>query len=218
MSVPQREEISGLVLAGGRGMRMGGLDKGLQPFLGVPLAQRALRRLGPQVGPLLLNANRHLPDYAAFGFPVVSDAPAEGTGFAGPLAGMLAGLRACSTPFLVCVPCDTPHFPLDLVARLAAGLARDQADIAMAAAPEQDVPLRLLRPQPVFCLVRRALAENLAAFIAAGGRRVGAWTAQHATVLVPFALDGDDPAAFANANTLDDLYRFEAAAETAERR
>ena len=220
MGLPLRQDITGLVLAGGRAVRMGGIDKGLQPFLGEPLAQRALRRLGPQVGPLILNANRHLAEYGAFGFPVCPDlskppplpSPLPGETFAGPLAGMLAGLRRCETPFLVTVPCDAPHFPSDLVARLAAGLTRDQADIATAAAPEADGPLRLLRPQPVFSLVRRDLAESLAAFLAEGGRRVGAWTARHHAVLVPFADAGDDPAAFSNANTLDDLYRFETAA------
>ena len=115
--MPDAAEITGVVLSGGRGLRMGGVDKGLQPYRGVPLAQHALRRLQSQVGACLLNANRHQDRYAAFGVPVVSD---EMPDFAGPLAGFVTALRHCQTPWLVTVPCDSPLFPVDLVARLAA--------------------------------------------------------------------------------------------------
>jgi len=204
------QHITGLVLAGGRGSRMGGVDKGLQLFNGAPLAQHSLRRLQPQVGPMLLNANRNLAAYAAFDVPVYADEAIGGESFTGPLAGFLAGLQHCQTPYLVTVPCDTPRFPHDLVARLAARLEHDQADIAMAASPKPDGPDGRLEPQPVFCLMHVQLRESLARFLAEGGRRVGAWTARHATVLVPFCGDGDDPCAFANANTLDELYSIEA--------
>ena len=183
--------ITGLVLAGGRGTRMGGIDKGLQYFNGQPLAQHALKRLRPQVQSLVLSANRHLDAYAAFGVPVWPDADAQ---FAGPLAGMLAGLNHCSTPFLATVPCDAPLFPLDLVARLASVAA----DIVVATAPGE---MGVLRTQPVFCLLRADLRDSLAQFIAAGGRKVGQWVAQHHCVQVVFT----EPQAFANVNTLPEL-------------
>ena len=121
--------ITGLVLAGGRGSRMGGVDKGLQPHLGVPLAAHALARLRPQVGSVMINANRNLAEYRAMGAPVWPDALPD---YPGPLAGFLTGLEHCDTPFLVSVPCDSPHFPTDLVARLAQRLELDDAEIAMA--------------------------------------------------------------------------------------
>ena len=124
-----RADITGLILAGGRGSRMGGVDKGLQNFHGIPLAQHALRRLAPQVGHLMLNANRNLDAYRAMGAPVWGD---EVPDFPGPLAGMLAGLRHCETPYLVTAPCDTPYFPDDLTARLARELLEIGGDIATA--------------------------------------------------------------------------------------
>jgi molybdopterin-guanine dinucleotide biosynthesis protein A len=192
--------ITGLVLAGGQGSRMGGVDKGLQHFHGQPLALRALQRLRPQVGPLLLSANRHLDVYPSFGVPVCADASSD---FAGPLAGMLAGLRHCQTDYLATVPCDAPLFPPDLVARLAQHIGTDMdADIAMATCPGADGhPCR----QPVFCLLRTTLRDSLAQFLAAGGRKVGQWAAQHRLVLVPFA----ETAAFANANTLAELAQLQ---------
>ena len=191
--------ITGLVLAGGQGTRMGGLDKGLQNFQGRPLALHALERLRPQVGALMLSANRHMSDYAALGMPVWPDADAE---FSGPLAGMLAGLHHCITPYLATVPCDAPLFPADLVARLAAALAAEGAEIAMAAAPDAT---GLLRSQPVFCLLAAGLRDSLAQFLQAGGRKVGAWTAGHRTVSVAF----HDPQAFFNANTPAELQSLE---------
>ena len=125
-----KHDITGLVLAGGRGSRMGGVDKGLQPHRGMPLAQHALLRLGAQVGELMINANRNLSAYESMGVPVWPDASAD---YPGPLAGLLAGLERCQTPYLVSVPCDTPDFPEDLVAKLAQALVAHDADIAMAA-------------------------------------------------------------------------------------
>ena len=126
-----RDDMTGLILAGGRGSRMGGVDKGLQNHRGVPLALHALLRLGPQVGHAMINANRNLGAYESFGVPVWPD-PVED--FAGPLAGFLAGLEHCETPLLLTVPCDTPNFPEDLAARLASALAAEQAELASAAA------------------------------------------------------------------------------------
>lgn len=191
------QDITGVVLAGGRGSRMGGVDKGLQPFAGSTLAQHALERLRPQVGVLAINANRHLEAYAAMGVPVWPDADAS---FAGPLAGWLAGLQVCTTPWLATVACDTPYFPTDLVARLAAAAAQEEAVIAMASGLEDGQR----RTQPVFCLLRRELAADLAAALAAGERKVDRWTARHRCVVVPF---DDDPRAFFNINTLDELRR-----------
>ena len=188
---------------------MGGLDKGLQAFNGTALALHALTRLqmGGGVGQIMVNANRNIEVYAAFGAPVWPDGIAD---YAGPLAGFLTGLEHCETPFLVTVPCDTPLFPLDLVLRLTAALEAANADIAMVAAPEVDQEGAVrLRPQPVFCLLRATLRESLASFTSEGGRKIGAWAARHSTVLVPFDLPHDDPRAFFNANTLADLQQLE---------
>jgi molybdopterin-guanine dinucleotide biosynthesis protein A len=201
--MPTRDDITGLVLAGGRGSRMGGADKGLQNFNGVPLALHTLLRLQPQVGDLLVNANRNLAAYESFGAPVWPDALPD---FAGPLAGFLAGLEQCTTPWLATVPCDTPLFPSDLVARLAQAADDHNAEIAMASGPEQDGQLRT---QPVFCLLRRELLESLVRFTHEGGRKIDTWTAQHRTVAVPFDAPGDDPHAFFNANTLAELRGLE---------
>lgn len=196
-------DVTGLILAGGRGARMGGADKGLQHFIGQPLALHALQRLQPQVGRVLVNANRNLAAYEALGAPVCTDALPD---FAGPLAGFMTGLVHCETPWLVTVPCDTPLFPLDLVTRLARAASAQDADIALARAPESD---GALRPQPVFCLMRCALMESLDRFTREGGRKIDAWTAQHRTVFVDFNAPGDDPRAFSNANTLDELHQLE---------
>ena len=202
-------EITGLILAGGRGSRMGGVDKGLQNFKGVPLALHALNRLraGGGVGQVVINANRHLSDYEAFGVPVWPDGLAD---YAGPLAGFLTGLARCESPFLLTVPCDSPLFPLDLVARLSAARLAADADIAMVAAPELDPSGQLqLRSQPVFCLMKADLHESLAKFTSQGGRKIDAWTALHHTVMVPFNLACDDPKAFCNTNTLAELRQLE---------
>ena len=193
-------QITGVVLAGGRGARMGGVDKGLQLFNGVPLAQHALRRLQPQVGTTLLNANRNIDAYRGFGVAVHPDTVPD---YAGPLAGFVSALEHCTTPYLATVPCDSPLFPTDMVARLADALIQAQADIAMVSILEQDRRSEQWkwRNQPVFCLLRTTLLPSLHAFIADGGRKIDAWTAQHTMVAVPF----DDAHAFINANTLEQL-------------
>ena len=199
-----RESITGVVLAGGRGTRMGGVDKGLQPFQGLALAQWTMQRLAPQVGTLLVNANRNLERYASWGANVCADGSALGD-YAGPLAGVLTALEHCTTPYLVTVPCDTPLFPQDLVSRLAAALTQQQADFAVASGREED---GTLRSQPVFCLMHTRVRDSLLQFTRAGGRKVDAWTAQHVTVPVPFDQPGDDPRSFFNANTLAELQRL----------
>jgi molybdenum cofactor guanylyltransferase len=192
-------EITGLVLAGGRGTRMGGVDKGLQNHQGLPLALHAMMRLGTQVGHVMINANRNLGAYESFGVPVWPDALAE---YPGPLAGMLAGLEHCETPYLVTVPCDSPGFPLDLVERLAHELVTHDAEIAMAATREPDGTLQV---QPVFCLLRATLLESLVRFLHDGQRKIDRWTGQHRCVQVVF----DDAQAFANANTIEELQRLQ---------
>ena len=191
-------DVTGLVLAGGRGSRMGGVDKGLQPHLGMPLAMHALLRLAPQVGETMINANRNLAAYESMGAPVWLDALAD---YPGPLAGFLAGLEHCSTPYLATVPCDSPLFPEDLVARLAAGLEAADAEIAIAATRE-DGELRL---QPVFCLMRASVMESLVRFTTAGGRKIDAWTATLREATVEF----DDARPFVNANTLAELQQLQ---------
>jgi molybdopterin-guanine dinucleotide biosynthesis protein A len=198
-----REDITGLILAGGRGSRMGGVDKGLQNFNGMPLALATLMRLQLQVGHVLINANRNLGAYESFGVPVWPDVLPD---FAGPLAGFLTGLERCETPWLVTVPCDTPLFPLDLVERLGAAAEEQQADIAMAAAREEDGQIRA---QPVFCLLRVNLLESLVRFTNGGGRKIDKWTAQHGAAIVTFDRPGDPPRAFFNANTLAELRQLE---------
>jgi molybdopterin-guanine dinucleotide biosynthesis protein A len=204
------QHITGLILAGGRGSRMGGVDKGLQNFNGIPLALHTLMRLGPQVETVMVNANRNLSAYESFGASVWPDASAD---FAGPLSGFLVGLERAETPYLLTVPCDTPRLPLDLAERLANALVREGSDIAMAAAPElKDDGSAEVRAQPVFCLLKIELSESLVAFTHSGGRKIDAWTAQHKTVLVPFDAPTDDRLAFANINTLSELQALENAA------
>ncbi|MCF8167806.1 MAG: molybdenum cofactor guanylyltransferase MobA [Rhodoferax sp.] len=198
--------VTGVILAGGRGTRMGGVDKGLQMFKGQPLARWTLERLRPQVSSIMINANRNLEIYRTYDVPTHADDPDLGD-FAGPLAGFLTSLRLCQTPYLVTVPCDTPLFPADLVARMAHALQQEDAEIVVASATEEDGGLRA---QPVFCLLQRQLHDSLQRFMQAGGRKIDAWTAQHATAHVRFDLPGDDPKAFFNANTLAELLQLEA--------
>jgi len=194
-----RNQITGLVLAGGRGLRMAGADKGLQIWRGETLAAHALSRLAPQVDRLLVSANRNLEAYAAFGSPVLID---DFAGFAGPLAGMLSGLERAETDFLAVVACDVPNFPPDLVARLAAAFAGRACDIAVAATPFGHAE----RLEPTFLVARRSVAGSLRAFLERGERQAERWirTTSHTIVAFP------DTAAFVNANTLDDLQALEA--------
>ena len=204
--------ITAVVLAGGRGSRMGGVDKGLQNFRGMPLVMHALMRLQMQEGGLIaetmVNANRNLSAYESMGVSVWPDASPDE--FAGPLAGFLTGLERCESPYLLTVPCDTPLFPLDLAQRMYEALENDDAEIAVACASETDqTGQALTRPQPVFCLLRADLMESLVAFMQSGGRKIDKWTAQHRVTEVKFDGAGDDPKAFANANTMQELQELE---------
>ncbi len=184
-------DVTGVVLAGGQGRRMGGVDKGLVELDGRPMVAHVLARLAPQVGDVLINANQNLDRYRELGYPVVPDAVG---GFAGPLAGLHAGLTQASRAFVVTVPCDSPFLPADLVTRLHAALARDRAELAVAKTFDQ--------PHPVFALVRRDLLANLTAFLASGGRKIDAWYAALRVVEVAF---DDEAEAFRNINTADEL-------------
>lgn len=175
---------------------MGGRDKGLQRFAGRTLVEHVLERMRPQVATLLISANRHHDAYAAFGAQVVSD---ETPDFAGPLAGMLAGLRATRSDYLLTAPCDSPYLPEDLGERLAAALSASGADTA--APPLAAYAVTPQGPHPVFALLHRTLADDLAATLAAGEHRVRAWLARHKAVQVHFG----DERPFYNVNTLDDL-------------
>jgi len=186
--------ITGLILAGGRGTRMGGVDKGLVPFAGKPMVAHVIERLAPQVGTLMINANQNHDTYAAYGLPVWPDALPD---FAGPLAGLQIGLAHCTTPLLVTAPCDSPFLPLDLVARLAQALQAQDADLAVAVTGTGDAR----QPHPVFCLAKIALLAHLTAFLEGGGRKVDRWYASLKVAEVQF----DDEAAFRNINTRDEL-------------
>jgi molybdopterin molybdotransferase len=194
-----KESISGLILAGGRGTRMGSVDKGLQAFGGTTMAAQVLARLAPQVGAMAINANRNLATYAALGVPVWAD---ETSGFPGPLAGLQAGLRHCATPYLLSAPCDSPFLPADLAARLHAGLAAADADLAVAVTEENGQR----QAHPVFCLLKAGLEPVLSAYLAEGGRRMDGWYGRIKVAEVLF----DDADAFRNINTLDELQRFDA--------
>ena len=197
----RQADITGIVLAGGQGRRMGSVDKGLVPLDGRPLIAHVLERLVPQVGTILINANQNVERYRAFGHRVVADAVA---GFAGPLAGLHAGLMAARTPFAVTAPCDSPFLPLDLVARLSAALVRDHAQLAVAKTLDQ--------PHPVFALVDAAVLPHLEQFLQQGGRKIDAWYATLAATEVPF---DDEADAFRNINTQDELAAAAAPADRA---
>jgi molybdopterin-guanine dinucleotide biosynthesis protein A len=184
-------KISGIVLAGGRGSRMGGVDKGLQPLRGKPMVEWVLERLRPQVAEVVINANQNLETYRAFGHRVVPD---EIGGFAGPLAGLHAGLKAATHPLVLTVPCDSPFLPADLVSRLNASLKSHDLAVAKTGA----------QPHPVFSLMKRQVRESLEAFLAQGGRKIDAWYAALKVVEVPF---DDEADAFRNINTLEELRR-----------
>lgn len=186
-----REVLTGLILAGGLARRMGGVDKGLQHYQGRALVEHAIARLLPQVSGLLINANRNIDAYRAFGFPVVEDCIA---GHVGPLAGMHAGLQSARTQWLACVPCDAPLLPEDLVARLYQAAQQARTPIAVAASCG--------RMQPVFCLLHRDCMGSLNDFLNAGSRKVESWLTSQPYALVDLS---DTPESFANLNTLDAL-------------
>lgn len=187
--------VTGLVLAGGQGSRMGGVDKGLAPFRGRPMVAHAIERLAPQVDEVLVNANRNPEAYARFGHRVIAD---EIPGFAGPLAGFERGLAHARGQLVATVPCDSPFLPADLVARLRAALEGAGAQLAVARTGDQ--------PHPVFCLMRREVHASLTAFLASGQRKIDKWYASLSVAEVAF---DDEADAFANINTRDELAGLE---------
>ncbi len=193
------DQITGLILAGGRGTRMGTVDKGLQQFRGAPMALHVMMRLQPQVGDMMINANQNLGPYEGFGVPVWPD---QIGGYAGPLAGLHTGLSHCETEYLVSAPCDSPFLPLDLVERLAAGLEEAQADVAYAVTGTGE---QQRQRHPVFCLLPSRLLTHLEGFLHNGGRKIDAWTASLHAVEVHFP----DEQAFRNINSMEELKRFE---------
>ena len=194
MTSPVVSTLTGVVLAGGRARRLGGVDKGLLSVDGRPLIAWTLAALAPQVGPVLINANRHLERYATFGYPVITDSIPD---YQGPLAGFLAGMRAARTDWILTLPCDAPRPPPDLAARLIAALVEQDAELAVATDGR--------RQQSVHALLPVALAEDLERFLVEGGRRVEDWQRSHRLALADFS---DQPEAFGNLNTPEELQRF----------
>ncbi len=189
------DTVTGLILAGGQGRRMGNVDKGLEIFRGKRLIDHVYERLAPQVGGIIISANQNHDAYMTFGVRVVSDAIGN---FAGPLAGLHAGLSVSRRPFLALAPCDSPFLAEDLVERLMAGLTGSGAELAVAKTGH--------RPHPVFCLARRSVLEHLTHFLKGGGRKVDAWYASLQVIEVNF----DDRAeAFSNINTREELANLE---------
>ena len=191
-------QITGLILAGGRGSRMGHVDKGLQPFRGAPMVMHAIMRLSPQVGTLIINANQNIGPYEGFGYPVWPD---QMGGFEGPLAGLQTGLSHCDTDYLVTAPCDSPFLPENLVAMLGDALAANDAELAVAVTEEGGKR----QAHPVFCLMKASVLPGLTAYLQEGGRKIDTWyrSLRFAEVLFP------DESAFRNINTLEELRRFE---------
>ena len=190
-----QSSVTGLILAGGKGSRMGGVDKGLQAFRGKRLVDHVYERFAPQVGGVIINANQNHEEYKTFGVRVVSDAIG---GFAGPLAGLHAGLSISKRPFLASVPCDSPFLPADLIERLYQRIDESGAELAVAKTGDQ--------PHPVFSLMRRTVLDHLADFLKGGGRKIDAWYATLNVVEVAF---DDEPEAFSNINTREELQTWE---------
>ena len=194
------EQITGLILAGGRAQRMGGIDKGLIPFHQKPLIETTIQRLKTQVGPILINANRNITKYAVYGYPVIMD---ETPDFSGPLAGFLMGLKNCKTPYLLTTPCDSPLFPEDLATKLASELEQTNLDLVYASSKEADGKVWA---QPVFCLMRANLQDSLISFLDKGDLKIDRWFKELKSGTVIF----DNAQAFANANTPEELQSLEA--------
>lgn len=186
-------DVTGVILAGGRATRMQGQDKGLIELQGQSLIQHVIDRLQPQLGEILINANRSFEDYRQFGFPLFSDANKD---FQGPLSGMLQGLRQIKQGWIVCVPCDAPLLPQDLVARFCQSLGEDD-NLAVADDGKW--------MQPTFCMLHHSLAASLEKYIAVGGRKTGDWLQRERAVRVDFS---EQKQAFVNINSTEDLQHY----------
>jgi len=195
------DQITGLILAGGRAQRMGGIDKGLIPFHGKPLIESAIARLKAQVGPILINANRNITKYASYGYPVLMDETAD---FSGPLAGFSVGLKNCKTPYLLTSPCDSPLLPNDLAQQLAAKLESGTLDLVYASTKEVDDKIWA---QPVFCLMHSNLEDSLKIFLSTGDLKIDHWFKNLRSGTVIF----EDAKPFANVNTPEELQALEEA-------
>jgi molybdenum cofactor guanylyltransferase len=195
------KDITGLILAGGRAQRMGGIDKGLIPFLGKPLIESAIAKLQPQVQTILINANRNITKYASYGYPVILD---EQPDFSGPLAGFSVALKHCKTPYLLTSPCDSPLLPSNLAELLIAEMVRGDFELVYASSKEADGKIWA---QPVFCLMRSTLQESLAAFLSKGDLKIDRWFKELRSGTVIF----EDPQVFANVNTPEELKSLEEA-------
>jgi len=191
------EKITGVILAGGKGRRMGGEDKGLLRINGRPLIQHIIDAVLPQVGSLLINANRNLESYRALGHPVIRDILGD---YLGPLAGVVSAMQASDTPYLLTVPCDSPLVPVDLCARLYRELKATGADISIAHDGN--------RMQQVFALLRCELLSDLLSYLKSGGRKIDTWYGEHRLVLSDFS---DRPDAFLNINKPEDFGALTAA-------
>ncbi|HSI24778.1 MAG TPA: molybdenum cofactor guanylyltransferase MobA [Methylotenera sp.] len=188
--------ISALILSGGRATRMGGVDKGLVVFQQKPLVQHVIDRLTSQVDEIIINANRELEQYQAFGYPVLQDETADfiGQTFIGPLAGFNLGLQHAKHDYLLTVPCDSPLIPADLTSRLLSNLLENNADIAVASSDGD--------AHPVFCICKKEVLSSLTNYLQQGGRKVSAWQKSLNYIEVDFS---DNAEAFTNLNTLEDL-------------
>ena len=195
MNSPEKNNITAVVLAGGRGRRLGGQDKGLVDLDGRPLIEHILGLVTPQVSAVIINANRNQQIYADLGHPVISDNMAD---YQGPLAGFAVALAACNTDYIMTLPCDGPYVPVDLVSRLSAAMKDNDAELAVAYDGQ--------RMQPVHALIPRSLLGSLQDFLDAGDRKIDLWYARHNTALADFS---DVIDTFFNINTEDDLSKFD---------
>ena len=195
MNSPAIHEVTAVILAGGKGSRMDGRDKGLVEFANRPLIEYVIDAIKPQAGNIIINANRNLEQYSAYGYPVVTDTL---SGFQGPLAGYLSAMKASTTSYIATVPCDGPFLPGDLVGRLIAALSASDAEIAVAHDGS--------RMQPVYSLIPTALANSLASFLGTGERKIDIWYAQHRVALADFS---DCPETFVNINTAEQRDRLQ---------
>lgn len=193
------QDITGLILAGGRAQRMGGVDKGLISFHGKPLIESAISRLKPQVSTILINANRSITKYSHYGYPVLMD---ETPDFSGPLAGFSAGLKHCKTPYLLTSPCDSPLLPTDLAKRMATQLEDNHLELVFASSTEDDGKIW---SQPVFCLMKSSLQDSLSAFLSKGDLKIDRWFKELRSGTVVF----ENSQAFANVNTPEELADLE---------
>ena len=193
------EHITGLILAGGRAQRMGGIDKGLIPFHGKALIESAINRLKPQVSTILINANRSITKYSHYGYPVLMD---ETPDFSGPLAGFSVGLKHCKTPYLLTSPCDSPLLPVDLANKMAVQLENNDLELVFASSKEDDGKIW---SQPVFCLMKSDLQDSLDVFLSKGDLKIDRWFKELRSGTVVF----ENPQAFANVNTPEELADLE---------